>query len=436
MILRLITEHADLCEISASRLIKGIDCNFDFIDKLVVVPEKNKHDNDLLLEQAHASFKAEWKLEITDSIKPSASTIVALNSVNGWEKTYETLDCKDHNPFGIDKHGRVFPMGRNFGKLEYPNMNKQLFSSLHTGNPHASLYFFPSGFYSVYTGMGPINEDGFRISHDLAKLRERDKKHLIVTVFGGSCVWSQYCFHEETFCFQLEKLLNEHSGGEFVFSVLNFGCFGHLVHDQINAFLTFAEFLNPEIVIFHDGWNDLANGMLSDPFLLSRYGHTYNVLLENWGMELQNTKVESSTAKVLSPTKMNSRKLAVDAYVKKKIQVSKILKGANTFPIHGLQPCLFSRDSLHPFERKQTEIGAKEDQNLSRFHTQLLPALMKNAGERIMADGILENFIDLNTIFSSLEEGLFFGDFVHTYPDGDTEIAKTYFNHIAKRFLT
>ena len=32
---------------------------------------------------------------------------------------------------------------------------------------------------------------------------------------------------------------------------------------------------------------------------------------------------------------------------------------------------------------------------------------MKNAGERIMADGILENFIDLNTIFSSLEEGLF-----------------------------
>ena len=86
MILRLITEHADLCEISASRLIKGIDCNFDFIDKLVVVPEKNKHENDLLLEQAHASFTAEWKIEITDSIKPSASTIVALNSVNGWEK--------------------------------------------------------------------------------------------------------------------------------------------------------------------------------------------------------------------------------------------------------------------------------------------------------------------------------------------------------------
>ena len=114
------------------------------------------------------------------------------------------------------------------------------------------FYYFPFGYLYRHISMGKTNEFGHRINADLNALKNRDKSHIVIAIFGGSGAASFYCLYEEMFSNLLQNRLNKEYKDK-TFNVLNFSQPGAVLINQINHYLLFCEALNPEIVIAHDG---------------------------------------------------------------------------------------------------------------------------------------------------------------------------------------
>ena len=117
----------------------------------------------------------------------------------------------------------------------------------------------------------PIDPFGHRIAGDFTQLIGRGPDHIVVAVFGGSAAQGVNVIFEETFGHKLENVLNRRlgNGGGARFTVLNFSISGHLVTDELLTYIIHGDRLRPEVVISFDGWNDLANGAVNDPYLVN-----------------------------------------------------------------------------------------------------------------------------------------------------------------------
>jgi len=141
------------------------------------------------------------------------------------------------------------------------------------------------GFYTrrFSTISGPASPNGFRCAEDPSRARYQNIKnseHVKILFLGGSQLHGDGTHATGIFTSQLERRFNERltSAGLGGASVINFGLPGFNQEDELALLLNKARFLRPDIIVSHSGWNDLIQGLLCPPDLISDSGAIPNVL--------------------------------------------------------------------------------------------------------------------------------------------------------------
>lgn len=322
-----------------------------------------------------------------------------------------------------------------------PHLERHVFSRMGTRNFRGAAYFFPyNGFYTGHpSAFGPIDEFGFRNAHDRAGLEKRGPEHVVIAVFGGSTVWSPCCLQPETFCSVLEdRLCAELSGknGISKVSVVNFGISGHTVINEMFTWLLFCHKLRPEIVIAHDAFNDLANGVQTDPYLLNRNDMTYMAALERWGQRLMGaahvplTQSSDPGAMIRIPS---SPQAVVRAYLTRKRQFSDLVESSGATFLWGTQPAWFGKSAAPAEVEKFAKIRALSGHLDPMYRA--LPQLYDMI-RSVISQSKISHVIDVHAAFGKLTaEDDVFVDHAHLNPKGEAIIAAIYADAILDRIL-
>ncbi len=299
-----------------------------------------------------------------------------------------------------------------------------------------NFYYFPYGYLFRMTGMGPTNEFGHRIVADMDKLAQRPRTHKLVALFGGSAAWSIFSYHREMFSQRLEDKLNQHmaaTAGTLSFTVLNFAAPGNVVLNQMQTYLLFCQKLRPDIVISHDGGNDLAYGKSSSPMLLNKHAITYQYNLEAWSHLLHDTyEFPLSWERDKIPS-VNFPRSVIRSYIFRKGQFRDIVQAFGGIFVAGLQPMFFSKRALSPDEKKSMVLYKNNEGPLRNMH--LLYDKLEEVLEKKKPQEY-EHFVNFHKLFSGYGAATtLMGDQIHTLPAGDEVIAGHYFDHIRDRIL-
>lgn len=308
------------------------------------------------------------------------------------------------------------------------------FEALSVNTPKGYIYF-PYGYQYRLSGHGPLDSFGHRISQDLSKLEARDPNNIVIATFGGSTTWSIDCLPHETWTAQLEALLNDaarKAGASQRFTCLNFGQAAYSVLSQMQSYLLHCLRLRPDIVLSHDGWNDLLYGSYTDPVLLRDHAIVYPCDLEPWAQHLHGTAHLESTKTRQIPYQFRSApSQIIDAYVSRKAQFERIVKSDGGHFIWGLQPCIHDKAKLSEAEAFLTQKDNPLNQDNWRVVRKRVPELMRLTAAAL--DGAIEHNIDCSVHFGTLDAGhQHFTDTIHLTPEGDLEIARIYADYILK----
>ena len=316
---------------------------------------------------------------------------------------------------------------------EYPFLESHVFNRLSPRTPDGYFYYFPWGYLFRYTGWGPLNSFGFRVPENLQSMSNRPKNHKLVVVFGGSAGWSMYCLHNEMFSSCLERMLNDacaKAGLETRYTVLNFAMHGHVVLNQTLTYTLFVEELHPDVVISHDGFNDLGYGQLSDTFLLHK-GITYQTNLEDWSNILHGSDSKLKTQTGSPYQQINLHPAVVKAYIDRKKQFMRMVNNNGATFLWGLQPFVQSKAAPCAAESAYLtdELAHIRDRPFSIMYQNQL-SLFAMAQKAVSKETDSRFIVDTHKLFNAFgaDEHLF-GDFVHTLPDGDIRIAQCYMQY-------
>lgn len=325
-------------------------------------------------------------------------------------------------------------------QTEYPFLDSHIFnrlSEIGDGRKVAERYaFFPYGYLFHYLGYGPINAFGHRITQDLKALAQRGPRHKVIACFGGSACWSTFCIHNQMWTHVLEMMLNARArdrGLDLTFSVLNFGAPSNVVLNEIITYILFAQPLTPDVVIAHDGYNDLIVGQVNDPFLLGQHQIAYVDTFEEWAQILHNSGDRPRTQPADGRRTINAAPAILKAYAARKRQFMDIAAASGSLFVWGLQPGYFSKGTLSDNERQATA----DPNHAAPYGQQVLSMLplYRLLTERLSPPaGACA--IDFHTAFHAYgaDETLFV-DHVHLTPAGDRRIAEGYADLLADRLF-
>ncbi len=301
-----------------------------------------------------------------------------------------------------------------------------------------SFTYFPYGYLMRNVGAGSVDPFGFRTRHDPVALASRPEHHRLIAMFGGSAAFSIYCPDDRTFCRVLEDALNaraERSGRNDRFTVLNFGVPGHVVLNQILTWLLFAQRLRPDVVIAHDGCNDVHYGLIGDPMLLADHAITYQEGLEEWSRLLHGSGDRPTSQSPFAGTgrcrNLNASVDVARAYIGRKRQFKMLAEAAGSRFVWGLQPIFASKAALSP---REILGAAGYRQQYYRDQAEALPQIYDMLSAKVAhADGDL--VVDLHRAFSAYgAERTLFADHVHLLPAGDAIVAGCYLDALASAF--
>jgi hypothetical protein len=333
--------------------------------------------------------------------------------------------------YTLEKDGRLRLCADSIDVTESPALDQHVFNRVGPKSPDGEFYYFPYGYLFKYTGLGPINEFGFRVVGDFMRYAERAPDHKLIVVFGGSAAWSMLSLHEEMFATRLEEKLNawaQASGRSETFTVLNFGMHGHVVLNEILTHVLFTSRIRPDIVIAHDGFNDLVYGMLSDPELLGRHDITYQYNLEDWGQILHKMQHVPTNQPEKPLVIHNIPQLIAKAYATRKQQFRTMVQSAGGRFIWGLQPKLLSKAAMSPSESAYLKAIRPDNPVVHAFkrigylYDKFLDLVQLPEGTE---------YVDLHKYFGRFgADECLFGDMAHTLPDGDERIAECYFDYL------
>ena len=107
---------------------------------------------------------------------------------------------------------------------------------------------------------------------DVFLISERPKGELLIAVFGGSAAFGHGNIRRNSFPFVLENKLNSNFPANKRYDrvkFINFAQEATLVLNQTISYMLFCNRIRLDIVISHDGYNDLLNGAIVDPILVS-----------------------------------------------------------------------------------------------------------------------------------------------------------------------
>ena len=247
-----------------------------------------------------------------------------------------------------------------YGDL-YPPVDTHAFNRLGSRTTDQFIYF-PYGYMFRMLGAGPLDAFGHRIAEPLEGLADRPDTYKVILYFGGSSAWSLDCLYSEMLTHQLELRLNEHAaraGTGRSYRVVNMGQHGNVVLNEMLTYLLRGERLRPDIVIAHDGFNDLTYGVSNDelsarppPHCLS--GHSGAMAGRSPRVIRGKLDLFPQTASTRSGTRPR-RRYGLTSNASASSSVSCVSSGA-AFSVWGLQPCLASKAARHPLEDEYLEL--------------------------------------------------------------------------------
>jgi len=317
---------------------------------------------------------------------------------------------------------------------------KHIFNKLSKSSEYGH-YFFPYTYLSRYPKWSTMNEMGFRCKENVYEIRKIYPNHIIITLFGGSTGYSILVPDKDTFAMQLEEKLNSDSDllkiSQKKFKVVNLSQRGNLVLNQIFNYILFCHKLKPEIVISHNGDNDLVMGQINDSTLISKYDIGYSEILESWARKIHKTDIEINydhsdhLSENFQPlTSKNSFRDVIEAYISRIKQFANIVQSNNTFFISGFQPWLISKSKLTPFEKSKLD-NYKPYYKQIYNNVNILCEMFCKTYENKKLD-----ILNLHRIFEQLgDEESHFGDVCHTLSPGDRVIANQYYKKIRSFFV-
>ena len=174
------------------------------------------------------------------------------------------------NYFLINENFQITTPDGLYNKYLTPKLDEHIFSKF-LDNSVASFGYFPYLDLIRDQRLRPINSLGFRIAHDINQLVENRQKYKIIVILGGSVAQGVCVNFKDTFCYKLEKFFKQTN--QYI-HVLNFAMSGQIVTDEF-TFIFYCERLSPDLVISFDGFNDLFNSQVSDPYLLNEWNFSY-----------------------------------------------------------------------------------------------------------------------------------------------------------------
>jgi lysophospholipase L1-like esterase len=363
--------------------------------------------------------------EMTDHIvafdedSPSRTRTLASHTVSevGRVVPWPDQPITDQDYAGLSRHvfNRLGPIGQ--GELDY-----------------YSFQYFPYGYLFRIVGLGPTDPFGHRIEGDLRAWRERGETRL-VACFGGSAVWGTTTLPHQCFPDRLEHMLNDTLPSSFSrYKVLNFGVPGGVLLNSIQRFILFCAELKPDIVILHDGINDMFYGSSSDATLLSKYDISYQNNLETWAQILHagSSARSSHTADRASETRAAASPISVlKAYLRRKRELAAVCRTFGAKVVTGLQPYCGSKHALSPTEMRRIRKWAGEP-NIYANEFAMIAGLYRIIGEEKPPLGG-DVHLDFHEEFARFgSSDTLFCDMVHLNRDGEHEIALRYADAIRR----
>lgn len=318
-----------------------------------------------------------------------------------------------------------------YDAFEFPHLGRHIFSRLggrergFTNFPYGVLYFDPLS--------GPIDPFGFRIAFDWRELATRPSDHKLAVVFGGSAAFSCSVAIDEMFAHQLEIRLNASDpkpGAARQWTVLNFGMHDNVVMQEMLTYLMFVDRLKPEIVIAHDGHNDIWYGLGGDPFLIAGYQLVYQRHAEQWSRLLHKTEdrpIPDIQSCEVGSQQFNLPPNILAAYIARKRQFQSVVERQGGLFFWGLQPLIASRRTLSPVERKIRDSMPKRAQTPEegKFFAAIIHVYDLLHQALIRLDGI--RLVDFHALFQARDGSTqLMSDHVHCTPAGDAVIAEAY----------
>jgi hypothetical protein len=315
--------------------------------------------------------------------------------------------------------------------FEYPHLETHIFNRL--GSREGGFTNFPFGVLYLDPLSGPIDPFGFRIDFDWRTLADRPADHKLVAIFGGSAAFSCSCAHDEMFAHQLEGRLNakaDKPGGANRWTVLNFGMHDNVMMQEMLTYLMFVDRLRPEIVIAHDGHNDLWYGLGGDPFLVAGHQLVYQRHAEQWSRLLHKTEdrpIPDISSCEVGAQQFNLPPNILAAYIARKRQFQSLVERQGGIFLWGFQPMITSRRALSPAEEGIRDAIPKRATapEVGRFFVALFHVYEMLHQALIRLDGI--RLVDFHALFQSFDAGTsLMTDHIHCTPAGDAAIAAAY----------
>lgn len=325
---------------------------------------------------------------------------------------------------------------RCYDAQEYPAVDAHVFNRL---SRRTNGYVYqPYGPVLSDVELGRVNAFGFRVADDYLALAGRPLNHKVVAVFGGSSAFSYYCFDDETFSARLQDRLNRRFASRgLCFSVLNFGMHDNVVMQEMINYLVHAAPVRPDVVIAHDGHNDMYYGLQGDPLLVNDHAILYQRLHQEWAKLVQGSEAVESPdlysvdAGVL---RMNLPDNVIDAYVQRKRQFQRVVQADGGHFLWGVQPLHASKGRLSRREVLRDESANKDTSPYRRRFMQSLNHVYDLLSRRLEAEGDIA-VVDFHQRFHAFgEEHEFFWDYCHLSPAGDEAVAESYETAVAALF--
>ena len=331
------------------------------------------------------------------------------------------------NIFIINKKNLLILQSPWISKNYLPNFDSHIFGKFGE-RMGGGLRYFPYGFFTQNPGMGIQDSFGHRININLNELKKRNNDHFVIAVFGGSGAYGNNVSRMETFVSLLEKKLNNSRDIKKFkkFTILNFSQQASLVINQLISYQLFCFEISPNLVISHDGWNDLINGSISDLFLLKEYKISYLKTLEDWAKKLQNvTHLQNK----ISKKDINPLHLVINTFIDRKLFFKKIVENLGGTFLAVLQPVIYQKKELSYEEQVKINSEIIQKPELKELYLKYLPLIFKKT--LIIHRSKFKYNLDFQSFLNKSKKNTdFFEDHVHLNKNGEKLIANIYYEKI------
>jgi hypothetical protein len=322
-----------------------------------------------------------------------------------------------------------------YDAFEYTAVDAHVFNRL--SRKKNGYSYLPYGPNLSDVELGHVNEFGFRVPDDYMALADRPSNHKVIAVFGGSSAFSFYCFDHETFSAVLERMLNERAaatGSELTFTVLNFGMHDNVVMQEMINYGVFVAPVHPDMVIAHDGHNDMYYGLQNDPHLLNRSGIIYQRLHQDWAKLVQGSEAVKTPDLYSVSTEclqMNIPDNVIDVYIARKTQFMRTAQAFGAHFVWGVQPIHASKGALSQREIRKQEAAGLDTSPHRRRWMRCFNQIYDMLSARLTR---LEDIhlLDFHRRFAAFDDSVeLFWDNCHLSPAGDAVVARAYADEVA-----